>query len=116
MMLTKPKPEVRRLASSTRNKRIAEAIGDICQDGDDGDRASGIDRAVLALRFHDEGERERQTETDGQQLLGIERNVENLPGYVQYPEHDARDEQALQKIAEEDCCFRCGGGELLRAR
>ncbi len=97
-------------------ERIAEAIGNICQDGDDGDRAGGIDRAIFALRFHDEGERERQTETNGQQLLGIERNVENLPGYVQHPEHDARDEQALQKIAEEDGRFRCGGGELLRAR
>src|SRR5262249_54969637 len=36
--------------------------------------------------------------------------------YVQHPEHDASDEQPLQEIGEEDRCFRCGGGEFLRAR
>src|SRR5262249_32897417 len=64
----------------------------------------------------DEGERKRQTETDGQQLLGIERNIKNLPGHVHHPEHDTSDEQTLQKIGEENGGFRCGGGELLRAR
>src|SRR5262249_7018821 len=95
---------------------IAEAIGDVGQDGDDRDGAGGVDGAVFALRFRHEGERKRQTETDGQQLLGIERNIENLPGHVQHPEHDANDKQTLQKIGEENGGFRRRGGELLRAR
>src|SRR5262249_40418992 len=97
-------------------ERIAEAISEVREDGDDRDRAGGIDRAVFALRFHNEGERQCQTKTGGQQLLGIERNVEDLPGHVQHPEHHASDEQTLQQIGEEDGCFRCGGGELLGAR
>ena len=94
----------------------AEAVDDIGEDGDDGDRAGGIDRAVFAPRFHHEGERQRQAETDRQQLLGIERNVENLPGHIHDPEHDASDQQPLQEIGQEDSRSRRGGGELLRAR
>ena len=53
-------------------ERIGETVGDIGQDRDDGDRTGRIDRAVFALRFYHEGERQRETQTDGQQLLGIE--------------------------------------------
>ena len=68
------------------------------------------------LRLDHEGERQRQAQTDGQQLLGIERNIENLPGHIHDPEHDARDQQRLQQIGQEDGRSRGGGGELLGAR
>ena len=70
---------------------------------------------VFALRLGDEGERKREAEADRQHLLGIERDVENLPGHIQHPEHDAGDQQSLQHIGQKDGRLRGGGGELLRA-
>ena len=35
---------------------------------------------VFAPGLHDEGERQRQAQTDRQELLGVERDVEHLPG------------------------------------
>ena len=97
-------------------ERIGKAVRDVDENGDDGDRAGRIDGAIFAPRLDHEGERQRQAEASGQQLLGIERKIEDLPGDIHHPEHDAGDQQSLQQVGQDESGFRRGGGELLRAR
>jgi hypothetical protein len=77
-------------------------------------RAAPVDRGGLARPAGDEGEREREAETDREQLLGIERDVEAASGNVEYPEHDDGDQQRLQDIGAQHRRLRRGGGELRR--
>ncbi len=92
---------------------------DVAEDevGHDEDRrrgAAGVDGGGQALLAGDEGERQREPETDREQLLGVERDVEYLAGDVEHPHHDHRDQRGLQDVGRDDGRARGCGGELRR--
>ena len=49
-------------------------------------------------RLGDEGEGQAQPQADGQQLLGIEGEVEHSARHVQHPQHDGGDQQRLEHV------------------
>jgi hypothetical protein len=126
MIPTKPHPDVRRqngAADDALHRQAREFVGqrlvtdrDVAAEQQRQDHRDPVAPAARARGIGDESERKRQSEADGEKLLGIEGNVENLPGDVQHPEHDGGNQQRLKDIGPEDGGSRGGGGELRRAR
>ena len=87
---------------------------DVGAEPDRGGAAAPVEpRQARPLR--DEGQRQRQAEADGEQLLGIERQAQRAPWHVHHPQHDRRHQRGLQDVGRHKGRPRRGGGELLRA-